>query len=204
MADQNAAASPKLHFLDGATAPPALAPSLMRIMELPERVRARFVELVLPHLEQAPDDQLDEGIFAACRDNELDVEVAGTAIKATRFVIRQAAALEVGAQQLGQDISALGGSVEMVEAITTLYERSRGDLRREIAQVSVLAHGKVLTGVEWRVDNMTASNRGRAINLPVALLTLHYRDGDRERRITLQALPDAINMLREVCEHLVG
>jgi hypothetical protein len=198
------ATSPKLHFLDGGTAPAALAPSLMRMMELPPEVRARFVDLVLPHVEQIPDDQLDESIFATCRDHELEPDVAGTAIKATRFVIRQAAALEVGAQQLAQDIAALGGSQELIEAMTTIYERARPDLRREIAQVSVLAHGKVLTGVEWRVDQMTASNRGRAINLPVALITLTYRDGDREKRISLQALPDTISALRDVCDHLIG
>lgn len=194
---------PLLHSLDGAPAPAELGPSLMKMMALDEKIRASFSQLVVAVLGQAPDEQVDESITRLCRNNELDIEVAGTAIKASRYLLRQAAALGVGPEQLSEDLRAIDCAQELVETLVKTYAQVVGELRLEIAQASIVAHGNVLTGVEWRVDTLGASNRGRGLNLPIAMLTLHYRNGDETKRITLQALPDAVNSLREVCENLL-
>jgi hypothetical protein len=172
-------------------------------MELDEKIRESFEQLVLPVLGQAPDERVDETITQLCRNNELEVDVAGTAIKATRFFVRQAAALNVAPAQLAEDLKALDCPGELVGIITKIYELALNELRLEIAQATIVAHGNVLTGVEWRVDTLGASNRGRGINIPVAMITLHFRNGDETERLTLQALPDAVNTLREVCENLL-
>ena len=203
MSDNGQPNQPLLHSLDGAPAPVELAPSLLKLMDLAEPVRQSFDQLVIPVLGQAPDTEVDEAITQLCRNNELEVEVAGTAIKATRFFLRQAAALNVTPGQLGEDLAALNGPAEMIGTLTKIYELAVNDLRMEIAQSTIVAHGNVLTGVEWRVDTLAASNRGRGINIPVAMITLHFRDGDETKRITLQALPDAVSTLREVCENLL-
>jgi hypothetical protein len=194
---------PLLYSFDGAAAPSELGPSLMKVMELAEPLRQSFEQLVLPCMGQAPDEQVDEAITQLCRNNELDVDVAGTAIKATRFFLRQAAALNVSPQQLGEDLTALSCPGELIATLSKVYELALNDLRLEIAQSTIVAHGNVLTGVEWRVDTLGASNRGRGINIPVAMITLHFRNGDETERLTLQALPDAVNTLREVCENLL-
>ncbi len=200
---QDPATQPRLHCLDGSPAPDELAPSLLKFMDLPEPIRQNFEQMVLPCLGQAPDDKVDETITQLCRNNELEVEVAGTAIKATRYFLRQAAALDVSPTQLGDDLTALKCPAELIAMFTKIYELAINDLRLEIAQATIAAHGNVLTGVEWRVDTLGASNRGRGINIPVAMITLHFRNGEDTQRITLQALPDAVNTLRDVCENLL-
>ncbi len=197
------AEKPRLHCLDGAPAPDELGPSIMKVMDLDEKVRGAFPELVRAVLGQASDEQVDETITRICRSNELEVESAGTAIKASRYLVRQAAAFNVNDQQLGQDLTAIGCADELTAMLVGLYGAVLNELRMEIVQSTIVAHGNVLTGVEWRVDTLGAGNRGRAINVPIAMLTLHFRNGDKSERITLQALPDAINTLREVCENLL-
>jgi hypothetical protein len=58
-------------------------------------------------------------------------------------------------------------------------------------------------GVSWRVEHVTASNRGQSLNLPVVTLTVAYREGERQDRITLQLLPDALQELQAMCQRLL-
>ena len=46
---------------------------------------------------------------------------------------------------------------------------------------------------------MEASEQGNELHLPVAMLTLHYRDGDGTKRLTLQVLPDMLAELQGIC-----
>ena len=203
MSDNGQPQQPLLHCLDGAPAPPELAPSLMKMMEVAEPIREAFDQLVMPTLGQASDERVDEVITQLCQQNELDVDVAGTAMKASRFIVRQAAALNVTPAELSEDLTSIGCDGQVVNMLAKIYEAALNDLRLEIAQSTIVAHGNVLTGVEWRVDTLGASNRGRGINIPVAMITLHFRNGDETKRLTLQALPDAVSSLREVCENLL-
>jgi len=54
------------------------------------------------------------------------------------------------------------------------------------------------------VDNVTASDRGAKLNTTVVLLTLRYRDGNREERITFQLTPDAVRELKLFCDRFTG
>jgi len=72
------------------------------------------------------------------------------------------------------------------------------------AMASLAAHGKVLSGIEWRIDAIAASNRGRGIQLPVAMLTFDYRDRNQPGSVTLQLLPSMVKELRDVCERLLA
>ncbi|MFO0552585.1 MAG: hypothetical protein U0271_29615 [Polyangiaceae bacterium] len=61
-----------------------------------------------------------------------------------------------------------------------------------------------MTGIEWRIDTVGSSSRGRQLDVPVALVTFEYRTGDKQDRFTLQMLPDAVQGLRSICDHLLG
>lgn len=199
----DAATQPMLFCLDGARAPAELGPSLAQLLALPPLLRERLAEVLLPNLEPLPEDQLDSRIARLCRRHDLNPDVAGPALKATVLLFRQAAMHALDSSQLAQDLAALGGSEELGELLVPLYEQARPDLRREAARATIAAHGKVLAGVEWRVDTLGSSSRGRQLNLPVAMLTFHYLDGERTDRITLQLLPDMVASLREICDLLI-
>ena len=199
----DAATQPLLHCLDGHAAPPELAKGIEVMTRLTAPHRERFVELLESTRERMPDDQLDNRIGRLCRRHELPLDLLGPSIKVARFLFRQAAIYDVGADALAEDLAALGGSA-LTDWLLGLYESCKPKLRSEIAQAALLAHGRVLTGVEWRMDTIGSTNLGRNINLPVAVLTLAYRDGERTERVSLQLIPDMVRGLRNICNLLLG
>jgi len=189
--------------LNGKPAPDGLGESLCGIEELSQKTRDNFGELLIPNLESMPEDQLDSRVARLCRRNDLDLAVAGSSIKAAAYLFQNAAACALEPEDLAKDIEALGGTRHLIELLLPLYNEVLPDLRRHIAQATLGSHGAVLTGIEWRVDTLGASNRGRKINLPVALMTFRYQEGGETRSATYQLLPDMVGELRDVCDRLL-
>ncbi|MBW2524030.1 MAG: hypothetical protein JRI23_07640 [Deltaproteobacteria bacterium] len=198
------ATQPLLHCLDGKPAPADLGPSLGKLLALPDGLSSKLDEILRPCLEAMPEDQLDARIARLCRRQDLQPDQIGPGLKAAVFLFRRAAVFDVAAEDMEQDIRAVGGGQQLVELLRPLYEQVFPELRREIALATIAAHGKVLTNVEWRMDTLGSSSRGRKINIPVALVTLHYQDGAKADHITLQLMPDAVAGLRQVCDHLLN
>jgi hypothetical protein len=121
------------------------------------------------------------------------------------FLMRQAAALDMDAAPFRQDLATLSeGNEQGAEVIFSQYEGAKAGLRKVIIQESLADHGNVLVGVEWRVDNVTASDRGTKLDTTVVLLTLRYRDANRTERITLQLTPEAMKELKLFCDRFTG
>ncbi len=194
---------PLLFSLNGKPAPPGLGEAIARLSELSADLLERLDELLLPNLGDMPEDQRENRIGRLCRRNELDPEMFGPVVKGCAFLIRSAAAFDVDANAFSQDVRAIGATEEVATRLAGLFEQVRGEMRADIARAAIAAHGKVLAGVEWRVDNLASSSRGRGLNLPVALVTFHYQDGPRADRITLQMLPEMVGSLRVLCDELL-
>ncbi|MBW2525280.1 MAG: hypothetical protein JRI23_13935 [Deltaproteobacteria bacterium] len=198
------ATQPLLHCLDGEPAPPDLGESLRRLLHLPAELQPKLPEILRPSLEPMAPDQLDSRIARLCRRFELQPEQIGPGVKAAVFLFRQGAVFDVDAAELEEDLRAVIGKQQVVDLLLPIYREVFPELRREIAMATITAHGKVLTNVEWRLDTLGSSSRGRKINIPVALVTLQYQDGPEARQITLQMMPDAVAGLRKVCDHLLN
>ncbi len=198
------AAQPLLFCLDGNPAPAELGPALAYIRQLPESAQEHFDQLLLPTLGAEPEDQLDSRLSRMARHHELDLETLAPAVKAARLVLRQAAAYNLTAEQVSQDVQALTSDTPLAQLLATLYEGVLLELRREIARVTLAAHGRVLTGVEWRIDTIGSGDRGRALDMPVALMTFQYQDGETNGRITLQMVPEMVEQLRQICGELLS
>lgn len=198
------ATQPAVHSLDGQPAPAEMGPSLRRLSELPPALHDKLGELLLPSLEAMPEDQLESRIARLCRRHDLRPEQVGPGIKAAVLLFRQAAVFDVGTELLEQDLHTLGAGQTMVDLLVPLYQEAFPQLRREIAMATIASHGKVLTNVEWRMDTIGSSNRGRKLNIPVALVTMYFQDGTTSDRVTLQMMPDAVGGLRQVCDYLLN
>jgi hypothetical protein len=198
-------APPLLFAFDGKAAPEELAPALRGLLELPAEVRGELGPLLGPCLEPMPDDQLDNRIARICRRHELDPRVAGPGFKGVALLFRSAAAVACEPEQLSQDLRALDIAVgDALDALLLpLYQEAYPQLRMQIVRDSIAAHGRVLTNIEWRVDTLGASNRGRKLEVPVALMTFAYQEAGRNDRFTMQLLPDAVVQLRDICDHLL-
>lgn len=192
-----------LHCLGGRAAPAELAPALRQIDELPEAAREAFGELIASTLEAMPDDQLDNRIVRLCRKLGVDPEATAPPIKSSRFLLRNAASVDVDAPLLREDLSALCGADSIAAALLLpVYEKARPELRREVMQGALRAHGNVLLGMEWRIDTIGATNLGR-VNAPIALITMHYQDRQQTGSFTVQMTPDMIAQLRQMCDELL-
>src|SRR5690606_19722226 len=171
----------QLASLDGQSAPPELGAALRLFADLaPERRD----ELLSQILEPLSDDQIDARIGRLCRRLELAPDKVGPGLKAARFLLRAAAAMNVDRAALATDLDQLGAPE--LEDLLDVYARALPALRAEVIQASIVAHGRVLMGIEWRIDTLGSSNRGRKLNVPVALMTFHLQNGTQTEHVTMQ------------------
>ena len=194
----------RLACLGGGEAPPELARDIARLAGLPRTARERLWEALGPSLSEplpAPVEQLLDGF---CRRHEVPGDELARVLKACRFLIREASRIDLPRAAFAEDLAALGAASEVQQVLLAGYERGKAAVRGELLHDALAAHGKVLTGVDWRVDTVAASTQGAKLQAPVVMLTLHYEDAGRRERITLQAVPGALEELRKVCDQLLG
>jgi len=147
----------------------------------------------------------EELLDVFCAAYRVDDEDLARAVKACRFVIREAAQRDVPAGAVAEDLDRLcPGDPLVKELLLAGYEPARERIRHDIVKAAVADHGKLLVGVKWRLDAIQASERGARLGTPVALLTLHYLEGTEKGRVTLQVLPDMMGELKQVCEKVLG
>lgn len=194
--------SPLLFAFDGQAGPDELAPALNGLLALPDAVREQLEALLDPCLEPVPEDQLENRIARLCRRHELDPRVTVPSFKATVLLFRSAAVNACTPEELGQDLRALGGD-GLATLLLPVYEAAFPKMRMRIMQESIAAHGRVLTGIEWRIDTLGSSSRGRKLDVPVAMMTFAYQQGPNADMFTIQMLPDAVAELRDICDHLL-
>jgi hypothetical protein len=192
-----------LRCLGGLPAPPEIAADLAVLPTLPLSVRGQIYRVLGPCLDEPVPGSVDAQIAQFCRELSVDPAALARAIKASRFFLRRAAMMDLGAADLAADLAKLDGGGEIRAALMPGYETARTVIRGEIARGVIADHGKLVERVSWRVEQVTASNRGQGLNLPLIALTFAYREGERVERVTLQLLPDAMLELQEMCRRLL-
>lgn len=194
-------------FLEGAAPTPGLREDLLRLLGLPAGARTSLWTVLGPSLQAEIGPDVDALLQEFCRRHGIaDAELA-LGLKAARFVLREAARLGVDRAQFANDLNLIGGG-EYGQALGSLflgrYDEAVRAVRNEVIAGTILDHGRLLQGVDWRIDVISDSQRGDEIRTAVAMLTFRYREGDREERFSLQALPDEIAALRAVCDRIIG
>jgi hypothetical protein len=84
------------------------------------------------------------------------------------------------------------------------YETTKARLRQVLFLNTLLAHGAVLDDVDWRLDYVASTTEAPKLLMPVALLTLSYRDHGDPKRLTLQVTGDQLQKLKAICEALTN
>jgi len=172
-----------------------------QFLGFPEKAMNSFWGILRPALMQPANPNNRQRIESFCGDYGLAENNVVAALRSCDFLMRQAAVLDMDATPFRQDLAALSeGDEQGAEVILSQYEGAKADLRKVIIQESLADHGKVLVGIDWRADNVTASDRGANLSTTVVLLTLRYRDANRTERITLQLTPEAMKELKLFCD----
>jgi hypothetical protein len=198
-------APPRLYCLGGGEAPPDLGADLLRLLRLPAEALPKIWQVLAPSLAETIAKETEQLLDLFCAAYKLDDEDLARAIKACRFVIREAAQRDVPAGAVAEDLDRLcPGDPLVKELLLAGYEPAREQIRHEIVKAALADHGKLLVGVKWRLDAIQASERGAKLGTPVAMLTLHYLEGAEAGRVTLQVLPDMMGELRGACDKVLG
>jgi hypothetical protein len=196
---------PRLYCLGGGEAPPDLGADLLRLARLPAEALQKIWQVLAPSLAETLAKETEQLLDLFCAAYRVDEDDLGHAVKACRFVIREAAQRDVPAGAVAEDLDRLcPGELLVKELVLAGYEPARAQIRHEIVKAAVADHGKLLVGVKWRLDAIQASERGARLGTPVAMLTLDYLEGAERGRVTLQVLPDMMLELRDVCGKALG
>ena len=195
----------KLHCLGGISAPVEIVADLRKLLDLPPRAFQTLWEVLGPCLGAKIPPAAESRLTEFCKTHGVDEGTLGAALKACRFLLRGAASLDLSRAVFAEDLASLSGKGdEISELLLAGYEQAKNLIRAEILQGALADHGKLCEGIDWRVDYLTSSNRGEKLRIPVAMLTVRYREGNRSDRITVQFLPDAIKDLRKICDQILS
>ena len=198
----DATRGPPLNCLRGLSGPPELREDLRQLLALPAPVRERFWEILARCLDSDPNDEEQQAIVAICREHGADPQLLALPVRGGRFLILNAARAALTKEAFVEDLARLLDDAALPDGIAclgTCYDRAVPVLRSAIIARTIADHGKLTDDVNWRVDKIINSEHGDGVNVPVAVLTFRYREGDRTERITLHLLPDQLNKLKDAC-----
>lgn len=197
---------PELQSLGGHAAPEHLADAWGALLGFTAEALDGFWSLLVPAVIE-PADPTNRERFETFRERHgiQEAELLGV-IGACGLLLRQASAHDLDREHFGRDLTALskGGAVNGVDALLERYDEIKGHLRQQLVTEALADHGKVLVGIDWRVDQVANSNKGARLGTTVVMLTFRYRDGDRLERITLQLTPEALSELKAFTERIGG
>jgi hypothetical protein len=197
-----------LNCLGKQPCPPSLAADLAHALDLRETVRDDLWAVVEPNLGAINTPHTAEIVGAFCEKHALDPRAITPVIGACRFLFHRGAERNTAPALLEEDVRQLLAAQKaevvavdaVVAAVLPCYERAATKLRLKAIYEALTDHGRVITDVKWRVDNVSHANTGESINLPVTMLTLRYREGDQSGQMTVQVLPDELRKLQQACE----
>ena len=190
--------SAPLKVLQGEPAPAEVQDGWRRLSRFPDGALNRWWTLLEPAL--AKPDLLRDGRRVAefAEHFALDHDDVRVAVQASAVLVGRAVAIDLPVDDLKEDLTTLSGRFgSAAEAVTAGYrDRIRG-LRKLAFERSLVDHGNTMVGLEWRIDQVSASSHAIGLDSSVVLLTLRYQRGDDVERLTLQLTPSALNQLRE-------
>lgn len=197
------AGAPRLQTLGGQPAPPDVVAGWRAIEKLPAKVLAALPELVVSALTTREPAAINDQVEAFCKGHGVQPGSLAPLLDFAMQMVTRAAAGNLTREAFEADFASLsedGGAAAKV--VARAFEAAKPALRRQIAEASLVSHGRVLTGLEWRMDSVLASDRGLQLGIPLVNLTLRYRERDDEKSITLQAVPEVLTQLRQACQQL--
>jgi hypothetical protein len=196
-----------LNCLGKQPGPPSLASDFANILDAPPAARDDLWAVLEPNLGAINTPHSTRAVEAFSERHRIDPRLVTPVVGACRFLFLRGAERNTPPELLEEDVKLLlageqrdESAVESVLAcVMPCYERAAPKLRIKAVYEALTDHGRVITDVKWRVDKVSHANTGEAINLPVTMLTLKYREGEQSGQMTVQLLPDELKKLHDAC-----
>lgn len=191
---------PNLHCCQGAQAPEDLFLGWSEFLAMRTSARQEFLELLTASILEPDAAAAEAGLARFCDGHGIEERAAFGALRACQFLLQRSAALDLGAELFIDDLQNLssedsGGARLVASRYLPLKQR----IREHLLDETLADHGKVLVGLDWRIDQVASADRAVNLNTPVVFLTLRLRDGEAVDRVTVQLTNRSIQMLRQFC-----
>jgi hypothetical protein len=192
---------PRLHCWQGQPAPAMVVQGWQALLAMPTSAQQAFTQLFTTSIIEENEDALKAMLGEFCQTHQIDQAAAFMALKAVQALFSRAAALDLGVDRFVEDLQQLSkDDLAGVRLLTARFQVIKDQIRQQFFEASLTDHGKVLIGLDWRVDHVSASDRAVGLNAPVVYLTLRTRDAERTERTTLQLTPQSVRLLQSFCE----
>lgn len=193
-----------LNCLEGLPAPPVVIEGWRQLMTFPRPAWEPYWRLLAALLVQPGNATHQTAIAQMCKAHAIAPESMLAALGCGELLLGRAAAANLGQTQFQQDLDRLGGEGDgdLARLFGERYPELKRIVRRQILMDALATHGKVMTGLSWRLDKVEHASQGNHLNTQIVLLTLDYREGRNQGSVTLQLTRDAARMLRRFCDRL--
>lgn len=169
------------------------------------KLTPRAIEHLPDVLDASLTDAMSQPLAAALTQFSLRHEIAeadlGRTIRACRFLVREASAVDLAVEAFAEDFALLFPEPRgLASLVVGRYEALKRKIRAGLYAAALAEHGAVLSDVAWRVDLVAATSDATRLMMPVAMLTLTYEDGRDSRRLTLQVPGEVLRKLRDAAD----
>src|SRR5580658_5736890 len=107
----------RLYGLGGGEAPPDLGADLLRLLRLPAEALQKIWQVLAPSLAENIAKETEQLLDVFCAAYKLDEDDLGRALKACRFVIREAAQRDVPVEAVAEDLDRLCPGAPLVKEL---------------------------------------------------------------------------------------
>jgi hypothetical protein len=206
-AEDQASEFPRLRCLDGGQPPANLIQDWRAYQGLKAAARNALLEFIQQVYSLPLGRELAERVAKLAHQIGIEPIRAQNVLNSCRFLMGQGVYAGTSAEDFRKDLELLSPKTsDGVDEFVAHYEHFAPFRRGEVIQKSLLDHGKVMTGVDWRIQTVHASSHANLLETPVVLLTLNYASGsdDRSRNdsVSVQIPAEDVGRLRKTLESI--
>ncbi len=199
LSDATSTPSVRLRCLHGDALSAEVVRDAQRFSKLTDGALAAVGGLLAPLVLEPMSNELATSLSRLCVRHEVAEADLGHVLKVFRYLFKEAAASDLSREDFETDLRAIWPEPRALgEAAVANFDLVKRELRKKLLEETLLKHGNVLLDVDWRVDFVASDRQSSKLMLPLALVTLRYRDADRESRLTLQLLPEQLKRLEQM------
>ncbi|MCA9619505.1 MAG: hypothetical protein KC731_10785 [Myxococcales bacterium] len=182
---------------------PELAADLATLRELPASAKEDLWALLAPNLGQDVGDGAQRAAARFAAEHGVELARLIPLVRGCRRLFRSAAERDLGVEAVHEGVAKLTGDPEIARRLSSLYLQAAGAIRGEAIVRSLERFGPVLEDVGLRMDHVSTSRHQPNKMVPIAMLSLRYRDGDEDKRLTLQVPPTMLKQLQSLLGSVV-
>lgn len=189
--------TPKLNCLAGQETPEEFVTGWQNFLAFPREAQNDFWDIVYQGLTVPSPEAVQQSGQKFCAQYSVKEPDGALALQVCVKLVSQGIALDLSQEQFRDDLMRLGNDDPVAaEFVASRYQQTKPTLRGAILGAVLADHGKVLTGLNWRVETVQAADRAANLNATVIHLSLQYQEGAEMGRVSLQLTPESLQVLK--------